>query len=125
MVLLLWVQRKVINYIAKDTNLLTQSLEEFTGEGYEVVTIADELANTMCLPTKLAIGESGEFIPANNDMMGQIAGFQNGNNLSGMSDASALFSFGSLRLLVPGLVVMPRLWGRYRCVRLRSWFSLC
>lgn len=77
-------------YIAKDTNLLTQSLEEFTGEGYEVVTIADELANTMCLPTKLAIGESGEFIPANNDMMGQIAGFQNGNNLSGMSDASSL-----------------------------------
>ena len=77
-------------YIAKDTNLLTQSLEEFTGEGYEVVTIADELANTMCLPTKLAIGESGEFIPANNDMMGQIAGFQNGNNLSGMSEASAL-----------------------------------
>ena len=78
-------------YIAKDTNLLTQSLEEFTGEGYEVVTIADELANTMCLPTKLAMGESVEFIPANNDMMGQIAGFQNGNNLSGMSDASGLF----------------------------------
>ena len=77
-------------YIAKDTDLLTQSLEQFTGEGYEVVTIADELANTMCLPTKLAMGESGEFIPANNDMMGQIAGFQNGNNLSGMSDASAL-----------------------------------
>lgn len=77
-------------YIAKDTNLLTQSLKEFTGEGYEVVTIADELVNTMCLPTKLAMGESGEFIPANNDMMGQIAGFQNGNNLSGMSDASIL-----------------------------------
>lgn len=77
-------------YIAKDTNLLTQSLAEFTGEGYEVVTIADELANTTCLPTKLAMGESGEFILANNDIMGQIAGFQNGNNLSGMSDASLL-----------------------------------
>ena len=36
------------------------------------------------------MGESGEFILANNDMMGQIAGFQNGNNLSGMSDASRL-----------------------------------
>ena len=36
------------------------------------------------------MGESGEFILANNDMMGQIAGFQNGNDLSGMSDASSL-----------------------------------
>ena len=82
-------------YIAKDTALLIQSLDTFTGEGYEVITIADELANATCLPTKLAMGESGEFIPANNDMMGSIAGFQNGNNLSGMSDASALV-FGSV-----------------------------
>ena len=37
------------------------------------------------------MGESGEFILANDDIMGQIAGFQNGNNLSGMSDSSGLF----------------------------------